>query len=244
MKTIVLSLFILSACTSLPKGELQLKKMMIDDQPKEPPGRVTYVHSGRPLYVESTSYPFLLPDGHISLKGKLLVYVGREELSLNELLPKQEEKKKASPSKPSEVPKNETKERPPIFREMGGGRLSVTPSLLFPKTPGAESFQDYVQLKNSSIKKKDQKVVNHYKCAKPKIIKNGDCTQLQVEFDLSQCFGSPFIKQGYKVNCLKDEALFGVRLNNVRYRIKTQKTPKALWSLHPQVQVTFYRPQR
>ena len=244
MKTLIFSLFFLSACTSLPKGELQLKKMMMDDQPKDPQGRVTYVHSGRPIYVESVSYPYLLPDGHISLQGKLLVYVGREELSLNELLPKQEEEKNPSSPKPSESPKIETKERTPIFREMGSPRLSSTPSLFFPKTPGAESFQDYVRLRDSSIKKKDQKVVNHYRCAKPKIVQNGNCNKLQVEFDLSNCFGSRFIKEGYKVNCLKHEALFGVRLNNVRYRVKTQKTPNALWNLDPQIQVTFYKPSR
>lgn len=240
MKTLFLSLFILSSCTSLPKGDLQLKKMMLDDQPRDPQGRLSYVHAGRPIYVESTSYPYLLPDGHISMEGKLLVYVGREELSLNELLPidKHEE---AQEQKDSPI---EIKEPSPFIRELGHPRLSSNDSVLFPKTPGTENLADFLKLQESSIKDKDKKVVNHFKCVRPKITKDGDCGQLRVEFDLTKCFGSPFVKEGHKVSCNQDEALFGVRLNNVRYRVSTIRPPlpvKGTWNLKPQIQVTFYK---
>lgn len=249
MKILTLSLFILSACTSLPNGELQLKKMMLDDHPREPQGRVSYVHSGRPLYIESTSYPFLLPDGHISMGGKLLVYVGREELSLNELVPIQESSKKEDDPQDKKDLSPEVKEPTPLIRESGGARLSEIHAPinqpLFPKTPGIENFEDFLKLKNASISKKDQRVVNHFKCAAPKILRDGNCDQLQVEFDLSKCLGSPFVKQGYKVNCADNEAIFGVRLNNVRYRITTNRPPlpvKGQWNLSSQIQVTFYKP--
>lgn len=250
MKILILTLFVLSACTSLPKGELQLKKMILDDHPQEPGGKVSYVHSGRPLYVESTSYPYLLPDGHISMGGKLLVYVGREELSLNELLPThQEHSKKLDKSEDKQDPPSEVKDPSPIIREFGGSRLSGSQALpifpLFPKTPGAESFEDYLKLKEASISKKEQRVVNHLKCAKPKIIHNGTCDQLQVEFDLSKCLGSHFTTKGYKVSCTDDKALFGVRLNNVRYRVTTNRPTLPIqgpWNLNSQIQVTFYKP--
>ncbi|MBL7663580.1 MAG: hypothetical protein JNM93_00490 [Bacteriovoracaceae bacterium] len=240
MKTLILSLFVLSACTSLPKGDLQLKKMMLDDQPREPRGGISYVHAGRPLYVESTSYPYLLPDGHISMEGKLLVYVGREELSLNELLPTQKEEETQEKQITPEI-----KEPSPFIREVGGPRHAQAESIIFPKTPGTETFADFLKLQEASIKEKDKRFVNHFKCARPKITQNGNCDQLQVEFDLTKCFGSPFIKTGHKVSCNQDEALFGVRLNNVRYRVSTIRPPlpvKGQWNLKSQIQVTFYKP--
>lgn len=130
MKFIIMSLFILSSCTSLPKGELQLKKMILDDYPEGPYGQSSYIHAGRPFYIESTSYPYLLPDGHISIGGKLLVYVGREELSLEELLPQPQTSNKEpapaeTPNSKKEQPK-ELKKSQPIFREFVGAKLSST----------------------------------------------------------------------------------------------------------------------
>lgn len=210
MKTILFSLFILSSCTSLPKGELQLRKMMLDDQPRNIPDRISYVHAGRPLYIESTSYPFMMPNGHISMTGKLLVYVGREELSLNELLPVKEELPKGPMDKEKEKKVEEKQTPEPRFREMAsGGRMAST------------------------------------QCAKPRITRHGSCKQLKVEFDLSDCVGLPIIKEGFKVSCLGNEALFGVRHNDIRYRIRTHKLPLPLndhWNLGPQVQVTYYKP--
>lgn len=210
MKTILLSLFVLSSCTSLPKGEPQLRKMMLDDRPRNVPERVSYVHSGRPLYIESTSYPFVMADGHISMNGKLLVYVGREELSLNELLPVKEELSDGAKEKKEEEKVEEKQIPEPPFREIaGGGRMAST------------------------------------QCAKPRIIRHGNCNNLKVEFDLSDCTGLPIVKGGYKVRCHGNEALFGVRHDNIRYRIRTHKLPLPLnehWNLGPHVQVTYYKP--
>jgi hypothetical protein len=241
MKILTLSLFILTACTSLPKGEPQLKKLMLEDQPRDPQGKISYVHAGRPIYVESYSYPYLLSDGHISMEGKLLVYVGREELSLNELLPVEKELEiHEQENSPIEI-----KEQPPIIREMGGPRMAESQPQSFPKTPGTETLEAFLQLKDASIQDKDKRVVNHFRCAKPKITKNGDCHELRVEFDLTKCFGSPFVQEGHKVSCSQKEALFGVRLNNVRYRVTTNRLPLPLkdeWNLNSKVQVTFYKP--
>lgn len=249
MKIITLPLLILSACTSLPKGEPQLKKMMIDDHPRESQGRFAYVHSGRPVYIESTSYPFLLPDGHISMGGNLLVFVGREELSLNELIPAKDFLKEEDQSQLSPISVPKDKDPTPFIREFGGPKLAESQAALpapsFPKTPGAESLEEFLKLEKASISRKDQRFVNHLKCAKPKITRNGNCEQLQVEFDLSRCLGSPFVRQGHKVSCADHEALFGVKLNNVRYRVMTNRPPLPVmghWNLNTQIQVTFYKP--
>lgn len=212
MKTVIFGLFILSACTSLPKGELQLRKMILDDHPRHFPERASYVQTGRPIYIESTSYPFMMPNGHISMSGKILVYLGREELSLKEILPQEEisskdqnnkndgeQNKKEIPNKPSE-----------IVKEMGTGIA---------------------------------KTLNP--CVKPRITKQGNCNELRVDFDLTSCTGIPVLKQGHKVLCRDDVALFGVRFKNTRYRIKTHKLPlplKGHWNLSSKVQITYYKP--
>ncbi len=83
--SLLLLFFLLSNCSSLPEGEGVLTKMVEEDQGKVE-GQNEQVYRGRPIFVKVTAYPQMLAQGDIFAGGEILLSVGREELSLEEIL--------------------------------------------------------------------------------------------------------------------------------------------------------------
>ncbi len=87
-------------CATIPNGELQLGPKIVRDMHES---RVTAksLSKGRPIYIEARSYPQMLESGDIWAGGPVLLNLGREDLSLDALLPKavEPEVKKETPKK-------------------------------------------------------------------------------------------------------------------------------------------------
>ena len=241
MKRSLLLLFFLSGCTSLPSGHHELKQMINDDLPKEETGKNTYIHKGRPIYLEAQSYPQVVDGGHINMGGKIYIFAGREELTLSEIVKYQIDSEMTTNNIVVEPPKKEEEvfQAPAINLAQKNNTEDV-----FPITEGTKTIADSINLRNSSIKKKDMLVINHYRCAKPKIDKQGPCEELKVSFDLTKCTGESTIQEGFKVQCNKDKAIFGIKKDNVRYRVNLipKTTRKNItWDILPKLDIMFLR---
>lgn len=91
-KTIILFMIFIclqvlnSGCATIPEGELQLGPEIKKDM------RVThnntFLNKGRPIYVEAKSYPQILENGDIWAGGSLMMNIGREDVSFDEMLKK------------------------------------------------------------------------------------------------------------------------------------------------------------
>lgn len=75
----------LAACISVPKGELQLGPQITSDM-QSGTKNASHIGKGRPIYVEARSYPQILESGDIWAGGTLMVNIGREDLSLDEVI--------------------------------------------------------------------------------------------------------------------------------------------------------------
>lgn len=84
----LVTFFALTSCTSLPKGRNIIEEEFIKDSSTPPPElkRNEFVNSGRPIYVEGMVYPQMIDGGHVSLEGKVGIYIGRESIGLNQIL--------------------------------------------------------------------------------------------------------------------------------------------------------------
>lgn len=81
-------ILMISSCASPPKGRNVLEekfKTDLSENFQEKEGEEIQA-SGRPIYIEAITYPQLIEGGHISIEGKIGVYIGRESIKLNKLL--------------------------------------------------------------------------------------------------------------------------------------------------------------
>lgn len=239
-------LVLISACSSLPKGNHELKQMINDDLPKTEDRKNTYIHKGRPIYLEAQSYPQIIEGGHISMGGKVYVFAGREELALADLIKYQSNSSTETEIIP-DTPIQSPTETPAIESSHNVLAEKKTSEETFPITPGTKTLEDVVLLKNSSIKKKDMVVVNHLQCAKPIIEKNGNCNELKVIFDLSLCVGEKLTQDGFQVSCNQNRAVYGVKKNNVRYRAtllssQGKNKKEQLWTVNKKIEIMFIKP--
>lgn len=78
----------LTSCAFLPSGKNILEESFIKDASTPVPEikNHEFVSSGRPIYIEAIVYPQLIEGGHLSLGGKVGVYMGRESVALNQIL--------------------------------------------------------------------------------------------------------------------------------------------------------------
>jgi hypothetical protein len=76
----------LAGCATLPSGELQLGPKIASDIKDQQAGGLASLSRGRPLYLEAYAYPQMLETGDIWAGGPLLVNLGREELSLDQVV--------------------------------------------------------------------------------------------------------------------------------------------------------------
>jgi hypothetical protein len=75
-----------SGCATIPEGELQLGPKIAEDMKNQGAGGAAGLSRGRPVYLESYAYPQMLETGDIWAGGPILVYLGREELSLDQVV--------------------------------------------------------------------------------------------------------------------------------------------------------------
>jgi hypothetical protein len=75
----------LPGCATIPEGELQLGPKIARDM-KDRRGGAPSPAEGRPLYAEVFAYPQMLLTGDILAGGTLLLCIGREDLSLEEIV--------------------------------------------------------------------------------------------------------------------------------------------------------------
>lgn len=73
-------------CATIPEGELQLGPKIAEDMKNQGAGGAAGLSRGRPVYLESYAYPQMLETGDIWAGGPILVYLGREELSLDQVV--------------------------------------------------------------------------------------------------------------------------------------------------------------
>lgn len=78
----------ISSCSSVPKGRNVLEEEFIKNATTPEPElkKNEFVNSGRPIYVEGIAYPQMIDGGHVSLEGKVAIYIGRESIKLNKIL--------------------------------------------------------------------------------------------------------------------------------------------------------------
>jgi hypothetical protein len=76
----------MGGCASIPTGELQLGPQIAADMKSQTQAGTQSLSRGRPVYLESYAYPQMLESGDIWAGGQVLVYLGREELSLDQVV--------------------------------------------------------------------------------------------------------------------------------------------------------------
>lgn len=76
----------LYGCATIPEGELQLGPKIAEDMKNQSASGAAGLSRGRPVYLESYAYPQMLETGDIWAGGPILVYLGREELSLDQVV--------------------------------------------------------------------------------------------------------------------------------------------------------------
>lgn len=91
IKKVLLLLFLVS-CSSIPKGNRQLGKMIKEDKSTNYESTPEDIHQGRPVFIKATVWPQVLHGGDISSKGSILIMVGREKFSIETILKEQKEK--------------------------------------------------------------------------------------------------------------------------------------------------------
>lgn len=83
----IILLVILASCSSLPKGELVNAETLEKDrreytQVKKP----ISLNKGKVIYIKIKTYPQLLANEHIFLGGEVMLNVGREDVTIKEIL--------------------------------------------------------------------------------------------------------------------------------------------------------------
>lgn len=76
----------MAGCATLPAGELQLGPKIAADMKSQNQAGAQSLSRGRPVYLETYAYPQILESGDIWAGGQVLVYLGREELSLDQVV--------------------------------------------------------------------------------------------------------------------------------------------------------------
>lgn len=248
-------MILLTACTSLPKGEHQLKKQIENDFPITEGKNVTYINKGRPIYIEANTYPQIQTGGHIYMGGKVYLFSGREELNLTDIIKLNKETMSENYVEfskdihqeqmlPSEIIKKE--EIPPVVLPQIPIADVNKSEIVFPQTSVTQTLEDHLKLKQSSIKKSQMQVIDHHKCSKAKITQEGSCEELKVSFDLSKCIGETSLQEAHKVKCENGQGIFGVKRNNVRYRVSLKSMTskdfkKVFWAISPKTDVMFIK---
>jgi hypothetical protein len=71
----------------LPEGEKKLQEMVDEDQKnaKTVPEKKE-MYKGRPIFIKAAAYPQVMPDGDIFAGGDLILSIGREDLSIEDVL--------------------------------------------------------------------------------------------------------------------------------------------------------------
>jgi hypothetical protein len=88
-------------CATVPNGELQLGPKIVQDMQESRIGTKA-INKGRPVYIEARSYPQVLESGDIWLGGPVMLNLGREDLSLDDLVNPEAVDGKTSSSKAGE----------------------------------------------------------------------------------------------------------------------------------------------
>jgi hypothetical protein len=89
---------LMGGCASIPTGELQLGPQIAADMKGQTQAGTQSLSRGRPVYLESYAYPQMLESGDIWAGGQVLVYLGREELSLDQVVGDLSHKADAEPA--------------------------------------------------------------------------------------------------------------------------------------------------
>ena len=81
----LMGILLLYGCVTLPDGDLQLAPRLVKDRRSQ---RETgeSLKCGRPLFVEVQCYPRLATTGDLLGQGTILMNIGREVVSLDEVL--------------------------------------------------------------------------------------------------------------------------------------------------------------
>jgi len=81
----IVAAMIVTSCVTVPDGELQMAPRMVEDfkGQRETPESLKW---GRPMYVEVQAYPILAHSGDIVVRSTVLMNVGREVMSLEDLV--------------------------------------------------------------------------------------------------------------------------------------------------------------
>ena len=77
---------LMAGCVSIPTGELQIGPKIAADMKSQNQAGTQSLSRGRPVYLEAQAYPQMLETGDIWAGGQILVYLGREELSLDQVV--------------------------------------------------------------------------------------------------------------------------------------------------------------
>ena len=88
----IIMLLLIASCSSVPKGNPQLGKMIQRDKISNNSRSSQYLHQGRPVFIKATLWPQVLEGGDISQKSNILLMIGREKISVDEVLKKNGEK--------------------------------------------------------------------------------------------------------------------------------------------------------
>ena len=88
----------LVGCVSVPSGTLQLAPGIAADMKSQREGNLTSLSRGRPVYIEAFAYPQMLETGDILAGGQILLNLGREELSLDQIVGSQVEPAAETPA--------------------------------------------------------------------------------------------------------------------------------------------------
>ena len=84
-RIIVLLTTLLYSCATPPSGEPQLAAMIAKDQ-LQSADMAPKIKEGRPLYLRVYAHPQIMPSGDIWGGGPIMLFVGRETLSLDTML--------------------------------------------------------------------------------------------------------------------------------------------------------------
>lgn len=90
MKFILIYICLLvSSCAILPDGTNVLEERIVKASKeinKSNFDKVETTEQGRPIYIEAVTYPQMIEGGHVMMKGQMALLVGREKISINNIL--------------------------------------------------------------------------------------------------------------------------------------------------------------
>lgn len=84
-----LSLLILTSCSQLPQGTAPMKKMIMEGENKmenDVSVKETSMIKGREQFVKVHQYPQLVKGGYLLMSGTVIVPVGREEMTIDQIV--------------------------------------------------------------------------------------------------------------------------------------------------------------